>query len=132
MLLVDEFSQLCWVFFLHQKNEAFPSFSYWLALTQKESSQLLKTICVDKGGELTSNAMVQLCQDNGIEKEFANTGTPSKNGVVECKNWMVVKMARTMHTHQNVSHSLWAEAMSTMVHIFNRSPTSSLARMTPF
>ena len=27
MLLVDDFSQLCWVFFLHQKSEAFLSFS---------------------------------------------------------------------------------------------------------
>ena len=92
MLLVDDFSQLCWVFFLHQKSEAFPSFSSWLVLTQKESSQVLKMICADKGGEFTSNAMMQLCWDNGIKQEFANTGTPSKNGVVECKNWMVVEI----------------------------------------
>ena len=35
MLLVDDFSQLCWVFFLHQKSEAFLSFSSWLVLTHK-------------------------------------------------------------------------------------------------
>ena len=55
-------------------------------LTQKESGQVLKTICADKGGEFTSNAMMQLCQDNGIKQEFANIGTPSENGVVERKN----------------------------------------------
>ena len=67
MLLVDDFSRLCWVFFLHQKSEAFFRFSSWLVLTQKESSHLLIAICVDKGGEFTSNAMVKLCRDNGIK-----------------------------------------------------------------
>ena len=132
MLLVDDFSQLCWVFYLHQKSEAFPSFSSWLVLTQKESGQVLKTICADKGGEFTSNAMMQLCLDNGIKQDFANTGTPSKSGVVERKNRMVVEMARTMLIHHNVPRSLWAEAVSTAVHILNRSPTSSLAGITPF
>ena len=54
-------------------------------LTQKESGHLLKTIRADKGGEFTSNSMTQLCCDNGSKQEFANTVTPSENGVVECK-----------------------------------------------
>ena len=70
---------------MHKNSEDFPSFSSWLVLTKKESGQLLKTICVDKGDEFTSNAMVQLCLDSSIKKEFANTGTPSKNGVIEMK-----------------------------------------------
>ena len=42
-------------------------------------------------------------------------------------------MARTMLAHKNVSHSLWAKAVSTAVHILNRAPTSSVfAGMTPF
>ena len=67
MLLVDDFSQLCWVFFLHHKSEAFSNFSSCLVLTQKESRQPLKTLCIDKGGEFTTNVMVQLCRDNGIK-----------------------------------------------------------------
>ena len=110
---------------MHQQSEAFPKFSSWLILTQKESSQLLKIVHVDKGAEFTFNAMVQLCRDNGIKHEFANTGTPSKNGIVERKNRTVVEMARTMLAHRNVSHSLGAEVVSTAVHILNRSPTSS-------
>ena len=41
-------------------------------------------------------------------------------------------MARTMLAHQNVPHSLWAEAVLTAVHILNMSPTSSLAGIIPF
>ena len=132
MLLVDDFSRLTWVFFLHQKSEAFPSFSSWLVLVQKETGKLLKTIRADKGGEFTSNAMAQLCRDNGIKQEFTNTDTPLENGVVERKNRTVVEMARTMLAHKNVPRSLWAKAVSTVMHILNRSPTYSLAGVTPF
>ena len=41
-------------------------------------------------------------------------------------------MAWTMLIHRNVPWSLWAETISTVVHILNRSPTSSLAGITPF
>ena len=41
-------------------------------------------------------------------------------------------MARTMLAHQNVPNSLWAKAVLTAVHILNRSPTLSLAGITPF
>ena len=89
-------------------------------------------IRVDKGGEFTYNAMMQLCQVNGIKQEFANTSTPSGNGVVEHKNRMVVEMAQTMMNHRNVPRSLWVEGVLTAVHILNRSPTSSLAGIIPF
>ena len=59
MLLVDEFSR--WVFFLHQKSEAFTNITKWLALVKNESRQTLKTLCANKDGEFTSNAMVDFC-----------------------------------------------------------------------
>ena len=44
----------------------------------------------------------------------------------------MVEMAGTMLAHQNVPHSLWAKVVLTAVHILKRSPTFSLARITPF
>ena len=99
MLLVDDFRRLKWVFFLHQKSESFPSFIKWLALVHNDSKQTLKTLCVEKGKEFTSNAMVEFFSQRGIQQEFANIGTPSENGVVEQKNWIVIEMARTMMAH---------------------------------
>lgn len=132
MLIIDDFSRITWVFFLHLKNEAFPSFVSWLTLVEKESGHSLKTVRADKGGEFTSNAMKDFCREHGIRQEFANTNTPSENGVVERKNRTVVEMARTMLTHMQVPQKLWAEAVSTAVHIINRSPTSSLTGKTPY
>ena len=102
MLTVNDFSRLPWVFFLHQKSEAFPSFTKWLALVLNEYGLTLKTLDASKGGEFTSNAMAEFCFEHGIRQEFANIGTPSKNGVVERKNQTVVEMARTMIAHQFV------------------------------
>ena len=79
----------------------------------------MKTVRVDKGGEFTSSEMGRFCKDRGIKREFANIGTPSKNGVVERKNWTVVEMARTMLTSRNLPLTLWAEAVVTAVHILN-------------
>ena len=69
---------------------------------------------------------------HGIRQEFANTGTPSENGVVERKNRIVLEMARSMLAHRSLPPSLWVEAVSTAVHVLNRSPTQAVPHRTPF
>ena len=105
MLIIDDFSRLTWVFFLKHKSEAFLSLKEWVALVEKESGHSVKTIRADKGGEFTSGEMRKFCADKGIKREFANTGTPSENGVVERKNMTVVEMARTMLAHSHLPQS---------------------------
>ena len=102
MLLVDDFSRLTWIFPLHQKSEALASFVAWVVLTENQCGRAVKTVRADKGGEFTSSEMGRFCRDRGIKREFANTGTPSENGVVERKNRTVVEMARTMLTSRNL------------------------------
>ena len=69
---------------------------------------------------------------HGVKREFANTGTPSDNGVVERKHRTGVEMSRTMLTHSQLPQFLWAEAMMTAIHTLNRSPTSAVPGMTPY
>ena len=132
LLLVDDYSRFCWGFFLQQKSEAFRSFSQWFPLAQNESGHTLKTLRSDKGGEFTSHDMSQFCSQHGIQQEFANTSTPSENGVVERKNKTILEMARSMLTHHSLSPSLWAEVVAIDVHVFNRSPTQAVLQRTPF
>ncbi|MCO5601781.1 hypothetical protein L7F22_055906 [Adiantum nelumboides] len=109
MLIVDDFNQLMWIFPLHQKVEALASFIAWMILTKKQSGKEVKTVRTDKGGEFTSGEMGHFCRDRGIQREFANTGTPFKNGVVERKYRTIVEMARTMLAHKDLRLTLWAE-----------------------
>ena len=66
--------------------------------------------------------MSRFCSD-GVRQEFANTGTPFENGVVERKNMTVLEMARSMLAHRSLPPLLWVEAVATAVHVLNRSPT---------
>eukprot|EP00250_Pteridium_aquilinum_P023017 c26063_g1_i1 orf=104-313(+) len=69
-------------------------------MVEELSGHLVKTVRADNGGEFTSGEMQRLCAQKGIKREFANTGKPSKNGLVERKNRTVVEMARTMLEHR--------------------------------
>lgn len=78
---------------------------------EKQSGHSVLTLRADKEGELTSHQFNHYCELHGIQREFASTDTPSKNGVVERKNRTVIEMAQTMLEHQNLPQNLWAEAM---------------------
>ncbi|MCO5592337.1 hypothetical protein L7F22_046338 [Adiantum nelumboides] len=102
-------------------SDVFVTFKAWMTMVELES----KTIRADKGGEFTSLSLKKLCAEKGIKQEFANTGTPWENGVVECKNRTIVEMARTMFEHRDLPQELWDEANATAVHISNRSPSQA-------
>ena len=87
---------------MRYKIDAFVSFREWLVMVEKETGNLVKTVRADKGGEFTLGEMQEFCAEKGIQREFANTGTPSENGVVERKNRTVVEMARTMLAHRSL------------------------------
>lgn len=63
----------------------------------KNFGHSIKIVRSEKGGEFTSGRMQRLCAQKGIKRKFANTCTPSENGVVECKNKTVVEVARMEH-----------------------------------
>ena len=71
-------------------------------MVEKEIGHSVKTVRADKGGEFTSGEMQRFCAEKGIQREFANTGTPLKNGVAERKNMSAVKMARMMLAHKSL------------------------------
>ena len=58
--------------------------------------------------------------------------TPQQNGVPERKNRTLVECARSMIKGKNLSNGFWAEAISTVVYLKNRSPTKILENKTPF
>lgn len=52
-------------------------------MVQKETENSLKTVKANKGRESTPGEIQRLPAEKGIKREFTNTGTSSKNGVVE-------------------------------------------------
>ena len=83
MLVIDYYSRLIGVSFLREKSEAFEKFKVFKALTENQTGKILKAIRSDRGGELCSKDFKELCDEQGIKREYTIPGTPQQNGVVE-------------------------------------------------
>jgi transposase InsO family protein len=86
MLIIYDYSRLTWVSFLKEKAEAFEKFKIFKALTKNQTSNILKVVISDIGGEFMSSDFKELCDKHGIKREYRIPRTPQQNGVVERKN----------------------------------------------
>ena len=51
MLVIVDYSRLTWVAFLKEKSEAFEKFKVFKALTENQTSKILKEVRSDREGE---------------------------------------------------------------------------------
>ena len=86
----------------------------------------------DNGGEYSSEIFTNYCREKGITRQFTNPYCPEQNGVSERYNRTIVEGARTILHHSKLPLKFWAEAVSTVVLVRNRSPTSALKGKTPY
>ena len=54
VIFVDEYSHICWIFFMQKKSEMFSKFCEFKALVEKESGKQVKALRSDNGGEYIS------------------------------------------------------------------------------
>lgn len=68
LLIVDDYSRKCWVYFLKNKSEAFDHFRKFHAIAERETGRKLITLRSDRGGEFTSNAFRVYCEQLRIRR----------------------------------------------------------------
>lgn len=90
----------------------------------------MKVFRTDQIGEFTSNEFTTYCE-KGIRRYLTAPYSPQQNGVIKRRNQTVVAMAQSMMKSMNVPDVFWGEAVMTIVYILNRSPTKSVAGITP-
>ena len=86
----------------------------------------------DNGGEYTSAEFHNYLKKEGIRHERTIPKSPDQNGVAERMNRTLVESVRSILADTNISHMVWAEALSTAVYLRNRSPTKAVYGKTPF
>lgn len=123
LLFIDDFTRMCWVYFLKYKHEVFKCFQRFLALAERQSGSQLKIIKTDNGGEFVSRDFNQFCVQKGIKHELTAPYSPQQNGVVERKNRTLVEKARSMLSDSALPNTFWAEAIATAVYLSSISPT---------
>jgi Reverse transcriptase (RNA-dependent DNA polymerase)/GAG-pre-integrase domain/Integrase core domain len=129
---VDDFSRMCWVFFLKQKSEVFETFRGWKTQVELQTGKKVKCIRSDNGGEYRSKEFDEYCASQGIVRHFTVPENPQQNGVAERLNRTLLEKARSMCSKAQLSKQFWAEAVNYSRFLVNVSPHSAIGFQTPF
>ena len=123
LLIVDEYSDMCWSAFLNTKSDL-PKRMLELVKRLKTLQQItVKNIRCDDAGE--NKKFQQLCEATGLDInfEFTGPGSPQFNGPVERKFATLYGKVRAMLNAANlpkeIRDGIWAEAASTASYIEN-------------
>ena len=68
LTFIDDFSRMCWIYFLKNKDEAFEFFKEFKEMVENESEHKIKCVRSDRGGEYSSTDFSKFCKQNGIKK----------------------------------------------------------------
>ncbi|GJR26374.1 retrovirus-related pol polyprotein from transposon TNT 1-94 [Tanacetum coccineum] len=131
-LFIDDYSRICWVYFLTYKSEAFGFFKKFKAWAENQSNRKLKVLRTDRGGEFLSKEFSGFCDEHRIKRELTAPYTPKQNGIAERKNRTIVEMARCMLKAKNVEDAFWAETVATTVYLTSISHTKAVWNITSF
>jgi transposase InsO family protein len=123
---IDDYSRMCWVYFLRNKSDTLSVFKKFKALVELQSGYKLKKLRSDRGGEYTSNEFQEFCVKQGMERQLTIAYSPQQNGVAERRNRTICEMARSMLIEKEMPVRFWAEAVSTAVYLQNRCYTTSV------
>jgi hypothetical protein len=95
---------------------------------EKSSSNKVKVLRTDNGGEYTSLEFTDYLKKEGIQHELSVPKIPEQNGVAKRMNRTLAETIRSMLPE----NSFLAEALSTAVYLRNRSPTVTVKNKTPY
>ena len=133
MNFVDDFSGVCFVYFLREKSDAVLALQKFLSdvapygkvknLTfcdDSTDSSVVKRLRTDNGGEFVSKEFEAILVKNQIRHEFCAPYSPHQNGTAE-RNWRTLfGIARSMLIESKLPKYLWTYAVMTAAHIRNR------------
>jgi len=69
MILIDDYSRMCWVYFLKNKFECFAKFKEFHVMIEKEANAHIGTLHSDNGGEYTSIEFKNYLSQHGIKHQ---------------------------------------------------------------
>ncbi|KAI0992616.1 hypothetical protein K3495_g15569, partial [Podosphaera aphanis] len=117
-VIVDEFSRMCWVYFMTHKSDVLDILPGWKHQVELESGEKLIKVRSDGAPEL-KKAITKI----GVIHETTTANTPEQNAKVERMNRTIVTKARSMLAGPGLPKRLWAEAMATACYLRNLTPS---------
>jgi transposase InsO family protein len=130
--LVDDTSLFLWVVLLLMKAAAADAIKHVQAAVEKEGGLKLQVLHTNNWGKVTTSKFTANCVDEGIQCHYSTSYSPQQNSAVKHWNQTVVATAHNLLKQRGMLVEFWGEAVMTVVHLLNRSPTKSLEGKTPY
>ena len=128
---VDDHSRHTVVYFLKSKNQFAAALQKFLSWAETQTSDKLRALHSDRGGEYMAANVKDILSQRGIEHHLTMPGSSQQNGKVERFNRTIMDKAMTMLHTAGLPNGFWEFAVSTAVHIYNRTPSRTLKWRTP-
>ncbi|KAL4296424.1 hypothetical protein GQ457_12G004830 [Hibiscus cannabinus] len=122
---IDDCSRKLWVYTLKTKDQVFETFKQFQASVERETGKKLKCIRIDNGGEY-KGPFHEYCLRQGIRHQRTPPKTPQLNGLAERMNRTLFERVRCLLSDAKLPRSFWAEALNTVAHVINLSPSVPL------
>jgi len=103
----------------------------FIACIELKTSQKLKVLRSDGGGEYTAGEVQSFLKEKGIKHKLTTADTLQHNGVAEHMNRTLVKWVHTMLVEAELPDTYWWDALRYATLLHNVSPTRSLSNSTP-
>lgn len=131
LLLKDDFSRYCYVYFLKEKSDVFENLKLFYAEVQADGHSI-KRLRTDGGKEFCNGDVREFLLSKGIKHEVTTPYAPEQNGFIERQNRTEVKSGKAMIHARNLPLNMWAEATNTAVYVKNRTASETINGATPF
>ncbi|CAI7757403.1 unnamed protein product, partial [Closterium sp. NIES-53] len=129
LLLVDDYTRYTTVLPLRGKGGVVDVLIPWirtvcLQLRERFNQDLpVLHLHSDRGGEFSSELLLEFCQGEGILQSFTLPDSPQQSGIAECRIGLVMEVARTSMIHAAAPHFLWPFVVRPRVSLPETSPT---------
>ncbi|GJU78825.1 putative ribonuclease H-like domain-containing protein [Tanacetum coccineum] len=97
LLITDDYSRFCWVFFLETKDKTYSILKDFISLVENQLNKNVKAIRCDNGTEFKNAKLIELCGEKGIKRDYSNARTPQQSRVTERKNRTLIEALNYDH-----------------------------------
>lgn len=105
---IDAYSRYTWIYFLHNKSEAFSAFQQFKTLAEKSLHCPILRLQTDGGGEFRS--FTPFLKTHRIEHRLTCPYTSQQNGLSERKHRQIVDMGLTLLSQASIPLAFWEDA----------------------
>ena len=102
LTIVNNYTQMTWIFLLRYKSEVVTSISAIISLIKTQFSATVKAVRSDNGLKFLNSQCHTLFSSLGIIHQTTCVHTPQQNGIAERKHRHLLEMARALRFQAHV------------------------------